>query len=98
MIVRVFQVTVHEGKEKQFEEFFREEALPLVRRQPGLVSVTAGTPRPETPRAFCMVMVWQDVDALRAFASEDWRQPHILPEEAALVEARTLGHYDLVED
>ena len=98
MIVRVFQVSVHEGKERQFEEFFREEALPLVRRQPGLVSVTAGTPRPETPREFCMVMVWRDVDALKAFAGDEWRQPHIHPDEAALVESRRLNHYTLVED
>ena len=97
MIVRVFQVTVHEGKEREFEEFFREEALPLVGRQPGLIAVTAGVPHTETPRDFCMVMVWKDVESLRAFAGEDWREPHILPEEAALVQERRLGHYELVD-
>ena len=97
MIVRVFQVTAQEGKEREFEEFFREEALPLVARQPGLVSVTAGVPRAETPRDFCMVMVWRDVESLKAFAGEDWQKPHIHPDEAALVESRTLSHYELVE-
>ena len=97
MIVRVFQVSVHEGKEAEFARFFREEALPLVSRQPGLIAVTAGTPLPETPRDFCMVMVWRDVDSLKAFAGEDWRQPHIHPDEAALVQGRTLSHYEVVD-
>ena len=97
MIVRVFQVEAEDGQQGRFEEFFREEALPLVARQPGLVSVTAGTPLPETPRDFCMVMVWRDVDSLRAFAGEDWRQPHIHPDEARLVSSRRLSHYRLVD-
>jgi heme-degrading monooxygenase HmoA len=98
MIVRVFQVTIHDGKEAEFEDFFRNTAKPLVESQPGIVSVTAGASRPETPGEFCMVMVWRDVDSLRAFAGEDWREPHIHPDEAALVKARRLGHYELVGD
>lgn len=95
MIVRIFQVTAREGKEAEFAAFFRDTALPLVQEQPGIVSVTAGMPRTETPREFCMVMVWRDVDSLRAFAGEDWREPHIHPDEAAMVESRRLHHYRL---
>ena len=97
MIVRVFRVTVHDGKEAAFADFFRNTALPLVQRQPGLVSVTAGAPRPETPAEFCMVMVWRDVASLKAFAGEDWREAHIHPDEAELVRARSVHHYELVE-
>jgi heme-degrading monooxygenase HmoA len=97
MIVRVFQVRVQDGKSGEFEEFFRGTALPLVRSQPGLVSVTAGLPRAETPDEFCMVMVWRDLDALKAFAGEEWRDPHVLPEEAALVRERSIRHYELAE-
>ena len=96
MIVRVFQVTIFEGRESEFEDFFRNTAKPLVESQPGIVSVTAGVPRPETPNQFCMVMVWKDVDSLRAFAGEDWREPHIHPDEADLVKGRALHHYELV--
>lgn len=97
MIVRVFRVTVHEGKEAEFGDFFKNTALPLVQSQPGIVSVTAGLPRPETPNEFCMVMVWRDVEALKAFAGEDWRKPHIHPDEADTVRDRSLHHYELVE-
>lgn len=95
MIVRVFRVVVQDGKEARFRTFFVETALPLVKSQPGLISVTAGLPRPETPNEFCMVMVWRDVDALKAFAGEDWREPHIHPDEAAMVRERSLHHYEL---
>ena len=95
MIVRVFRVVVQDGRRAEFEDFFRNTAMPLVARQPGLVSMTAGVPRAEAPDEFCMVMVWRDVDALQAFAGEDWREPHIHPDEAALVKERFLHHYEL---
>ena len=97
MIVRVFRVTVHDGKQAEFSEFFKNTALPLVQSQPGIVSVTAGLPRPETPNEFCMVMVWRNVEALKAFAGEDWRKPHIHPDEAETMRDRSLHHYELVE-
>ena len=95
MIVRVFQVTVHDGRRDRFEDFFLNTALPLMREQPGLVSLTAGLPRAETPNEFCMVMVWRDLEAMKAFVGEDWRDPHIHPDEAELVRERTIHHYEL---
>ena len=98
MIVRIFQVTVHDGKRAAFEDFFRNTALPLMKSQPGLVSLTACTPRAETPDDFCMVMVWQDLAAMKAFVGEDWQSAHIHPDEAELVKARTISHYELAEN
>ena len=95
MIVRVFRVATHEGKERQFETFFRETAIPLVKAQPGIVSVTAGVPRPETPNEFCMVMVWDNLEAMKDFVGEDWQSAHIHPDDAELVKERTIHHYDL---
>ena len=37
MIIRIFRVTAEPGRRRDFEEFLREEALPLMKRQPGLV-------------------------------------------------------------
>ena len=54
-------------------------------------------PRPGSPREFSFVMVWRDLDALKAFVGEDYDSPHIDPAEAELVESRTIKHYDLVE-
>lgn len=97
MIIRIFQVTTHPGKEKEFAEFFHGTAIPLMKGTDGIVSVLPGAARPETPNEFSFVMVWRDLDALRAFVGEDYSNPHIDPAEAELVASRTIRHYDLVE-
>lgn len=98
MIVRVFRVLVHEAKREAFEAFFRETAIPLVRGQPGLISFTAGTPMPDEPPEFLLVMVWRDLDAMKAFVGENWREAHVLPEEAELVRERSISHYTLATE
>jgi quinol monooxygenase YgiN len=97
MIMRVFQVTTHAGKEAEFGKFFHETAIPLMKRTPGLVSVMPGAPRPDSPTEFCMVMVWKDLESLKAFVGEDYQSPHIDPAEADLVASRTIKHYELVQ-
>lgn len=96
MIMRIFQVTVRPGKEAAFARFFHDTAIPLMKGTDGIVSVLPGAARAETPREFSFVMVWRDLDALRAFVGEDYDSPHVDPAEAELVEARRIRHYDLV--
>lgn len=96
MIMRIFQVTTQPGKAGEFGRFFHGTALPLMRRTEGLVDVWPGTPRADSPDDFCMVMLWRDLDALKAFAGEDYANPHILPEEAELVAARSISHYEFI--
>ena len=45
MIIRVFRPTIHPGKEREFESFLFETAIPLVSRQKGLVAQHVGKPR-----------------------------------------------------
>jgi quinol monooxygenase YgiN len=97
MILRVFHVTTHPGKEAEFGKFFHETAIPLMKRTAGLVSVMPGAPRPDSPGEFCMVMVWKDLESLKAFVGEDYQSPHIDPAEAELVRSRTIKHYELVQ-
>ncbi|MHA6345068.1 antibiotic biosynthesis monooxygenase family protein [Roseivivax sp. CAU 1761] len=97
MIMRIFQVTTKPGKEAEFERFFTETAIPLMRGTPGIAQVLPGAPRPETPRDFSFVMIWDSLEALQAFVGEDYTTPHIDPAEAELVESRTITHYDLVD-
>ena len=96
MIMRIFQVVTRPGKEKDFAEFFHDTAIPLMKGTEGIVSVLPGAARPDSPREFSFVMVWKDLDALKAFAGDDYESPHIDPAEAELVESRTIKHYDLV--
>ena len=85
MIMRIFQVVTRPGKEKGFGEFFRETAIPLMRKTPGIVQVLPGAPRADSPQEFSFVMVWQNLDALKDFVGDDYLSPHIDPAEAELV-------------
>lgn len=96
MIMRIFQVLVREGKEEEFGKFFHKTAIPLMKGTEGIVQVLPGAPRPDSPREFSFVMIWEDLDSLKAFVGEDYQSPHIDPAEAELVETRTIKHYDLV--
>ena len=98
MIMRIFQVTTRPGKEAAFAQFFHETAIPLMRGTEGCVQVLPGAARAESPRDFSFVMVWRDLDALRAFVGDDIDSPHVDPAEAELVERRSIKHYDLVEE
>ena len=98
MIMRIFQVLVRPGKEEEFGRFFHETAIPLMKSTKGLVQVLPGAARPATPREFSFVMIWENLNALKAFVGEDYANPHIDPAEAELVEARTIKHYDLVSE
>ncbi len=95
MIIRIFQVVTRPGKEEAFSRFFHETAIPLMQGTPGIVQVLPGAARPETPREFSFVMVWESLDALKAFVGQDYTTPHIDPAEEALVESRSIKHYDL---
>ena len=98
MIMRIFQVVVRPGKEAAFASFFHETAIPLMKGTKGIVSVLPGAPMPDSPREFSFVMVWEDLDALKAFVGDDYENPHIDPAEAELVESRTIRHFTLVSD
>ena len=97
MIMRIFQVVTRPGKEAAFARFFHETAIPLMKSTEGIVSVLPGAARADSPREFCFVMVWKDLESLKAFVGEDYQSPHIDAAEAELVESRTIKHYDLVE-
>ena len=97
MIVRIFQVVTRPGKEAEFGKFFRETAIPLMKSTRGIVSVLPGAPRPESPRQFSFVMVWEDLESLKNFVGEDYQNPHIDPAEEELVESRSIKHYQLVD-
>lgn len=97
MIMRIFQVQTQPGKEAEFSTFLHEVAIPFLKSTDGIVDIFPGRAREESPREFSMVMLWRDLDALKAFVGEDYTDAHIAPEEADLVAHRRIAHYDLVE-
>jgi hypothetical protein len=86
VIIRVFRPTIHPGKEREFEAFLRDTAIPLVSRQAGLVSSTE----------YVYVTVWEDVESIRAFAGERWQEAVITPEEEHLLKDTWIGHYEVL--
>ena len=96
MILRIFIVTIREGMIAEFEDFFRKIPIPQVKKWPGMLSMHTGKPDPENQNQFCMTMIWKDVDALKSFAGENWREARIEPEEAHLIESVSLKHFELI--
>lgn len=94
MIVRVFRCSVHPDKQQEFEPFFYGKAIANVRAHPGLVSVLVGRPLPAAPDEYMMTTIWQDLDALKAFAGENWQNPYIDPDEADLIRDVVVHHYE----
>lgn len=97
MIVRIFRVIIHEDRVDDFKAFMLDTALPLMRSQKGLVSIQPCLPRPETPTEFCLVMIWESIEALAEFAGPEWQRPHIHPDEEGIVKERFLHHYELAD-
>ncbi len=96
MLLRQFRLTVHDGKAEEFEPIFRDHILPLLKRQDGLVWVAAGKPWQGDPNTFCMTMPWRDLDAIKAFAGDNWIEARIEPEERHLIAATSLEQFELL--
>ena len=96
MIIRVFRPTIHPGKEREFESFLLETAVPLVSRQSGLVAQHVGKPRDPSSTEYVFVTVWEDVESIRAFAGERWQEAVIAPEEEHLLKETWIGHYEVL--
>ena len=96
-IIRIFRATIRPGKVEAFREFFLTDAISILRGHDGFMSVQVGLPTEETPREFMMTTVWRDLEALKGFAGESWREAYIAPEEAPLVERAVVDHYELAE-
>lgn len=95
MIIRIFMVTVYDDRIEDFRDFLQNTAMPLMTSTDGIETVHFGLPRPETPNQFAIVMLWRDLDALKAFVGDDWQEPHIHPDERGIVKERYLHHFEL---
>lgn len=94
MIIRIFRAIVHDGMQDEFANFFLSQAVPHVKSQDGLVSMTVGKPHPSSPNEFVMTMLWKDLESVKAFAGDDWQQAVILEDERHLVKEVHVHHYE----
>jgi heme-degrading monooxygenase HmoA len=96
VIIRVFRPTIQPGKEREFESFLRDTAIPLVSRQAGLVAQHVGRPHDPSGAEYVYVTVWSDVESIRAFAGERWQEAVVAPGEEHLLRETWIGHYELL--
>ena len=98
MIIRFFRALVDDGQQDSFRKFFIKTALPLIRSQEGLVSVSVGLPHDTSPHEFSMVTIWRNLETLKQFAGEDWKSAVIHPDEAHLLKETFVHHYHALDE
>ncbi len=95
-IIRVFHARAKEGKVDALAQRARDEVVPQVAAAPGLVAHYAGLPHGDS-RDFVMVTVWEGLDAVRAFAGDDYATPVLYGDTEELIEEMSLHHYEGIE-
>ena len=97
MIVRVFRVRTHPGREAEFRTFMLEIGRPGLLQREGCLGVILGQrtwgDRPES----LVISRWESVEALQRFAGEHWEEGHINKAAAHLIETVSCDNYEQVE-
>ena len=92
MVIRIFRVRARPGCASELERVVRERGVPNITRREGLVSLLVGRPDDGDERDLMLVSVWRDLEALRAFKGDAWREARLLPEELGLSESASVSH------
>jgi heme-degrading monooxygenase HmoA len=102
VIARVWRGWTAADDADAYERFLREELFPQVRRVEGFRGAHILRRRaPDAEVEFVTVTLFESLDAVRAFAGEDYEAPVIQPEAQRLLthyEERAVHYDDLVVD
>ena len=93
MILRVFRARIPKDRVADFKKMVQEQSIPWLEKSDGMLGYFPGEPYGANKRDFMMVTLWRDLDALNAFAGQDWDNPVVTDDEAPLVEAMFADHY-----
>lgn len=74
MIIRIFRTTIHPELREEFERGFSSISVDAVKSHKGFVSCRIGSPTKWNPDEYAMITVWEDEEALVAFAGEEWHK------------------------
>lgn len=93
MVIRVYRVTPKAERLKDYEKLLIEKILPTARDAQGCrgaqVLKSLGV-----VREVVVISVWDSLDAIRAFAGENWSNPVLVGNEAEMMEgAPDVKHY-----
>jgi heme-degrading monooxygenase HmoA len=92
LIIRIFRLRARRGRAADLERVVRERGVPNIARRDGLVSLFLGRPDDGDDHDLVLVSVWRDIEAIRAFKGEAWREARLLPEELELSESAFVWH------
>lgn len=92
-VTRVFRVEINAELRAEFEAKFAEISVEAVMSASGSLSATILKPTPWAPDEYAMISEWQDENALRAFAGDQWSEAVIPPGMDRFVKACWVHHY-----
>ncbi len=94
MIIRVFRARPNAGHTAdELARLAKEVTIPFVESQPGLVARYTGRGIGETGEELAMVTVWDDLDAVKKMAGDDWERPVMPDKRAEEIIAEVLVHH-----
>jgi heme-degrading monooxygenase HmoA len=89
LIVRIARYRVKEGREEEFEKLLRDEAIPMLKRQRGIMVAYIGRAiEPERRYQYVTVTVWRSLDDVKAFAGDKWNEVVVLDKEAEMLDGK----------
>lgn len=95
MILRVYRAVVHDGQQDAFRQFLEQTAIPVLEGHNGMRSLTVGWLHVLSPREFSLIMIWETIDDLIGFTGPEWRGAVVHPDEAHLLEASYVSHFEV---
>jgi heme-degrading monooxygenase HmoA len=96
VIIRVFRARARAEMGATHERMMRELSMPLVEAQRGLIAFYVGRPVGSNADEYTMVSLWEDIEALRTFAGDDWEQAVIPEPERPNLQEVHVHHYEAI--
>ena len=97
-IVRVFRARAKPGKEKELAGKLAGTSPTVVKDKPGFLGYFAGGPVQPDGRDFLFVSMWRQFLALKEVFGDSWRESHLPPGYAELIEEHSIEHYELTDE
>jgi quinol monooxygenase YgiN len=97
-IVRVFRARAKLGREKELAEKLNKTSPSVVKDKPGFLGYLAGGPAESGGRDFLFISMWRHFAALKEVFGDSWRDSHLPPGYAEIIEEHSIGHYELTDE
>ena len=97
-IVRVFKARARPGKENELADKLAKTSPTVVKDKAGFLGYLAGGPAKSDSRDFLFISMWRHFFALKEVFGDSWRESHLPPGYAELIEEHSIEHYELTDE